>query len=337
MKISGITKALLSLATILVCATGVVSLSSCDRLEENLPECEQGLRLRFTYTYNMEFGNAFPAQVDCLTLFIYNSEGKLMATRTETSSVLSDENYRMTVTLPDGDYRLVAYGGLQCLASSFEIKPYPSENSSITLPEVSLLPSQLEKGTLLHNLFYGYATATVTSEENKYCEATVDMMRDTNNIRIMLQNVNGSPINDLDFNFSITDNNTLMAWDNELLPSPEVTYLPWNRGTLPVGVNPDGSDVTMAYAEFSLCRLVTDNDPYLLITRSSDDHKVVSLPLINYLLAQKSEVYAKMPAQEYLDREHDWAMTFFLDSNTTWLYVEILVGNWVVRINNIDN
>ena len=93
----------------------------------------------------------------------------------------------------------------------------------------------------------------------------------------------------------------------------------------------------MAYAEFSLCRLMADNDPYLLITRSSDNHKVVSLPLINYLLAQKSEVYAKMPAQEYLDREHDWAMTFFLDSNRTWLYVEILVGNWVVRINNIDN
>lgn len=337
MTISRITKALSALATVIMCATGVMSLSSCDRLEENLPECEQGLRLRFTYTYNMEFANAFPSQVDCLTLFIYNSEGKLVTTRTETSKVLADENYRMTVTLPDGDYRLVAYGGLQCADSSFEIKPYPSENSSITLPEVSLLSSQLEKGTLLHNLFYGYATATVTSEENKYCEATIDMMRDTNNIRIMLQNVNGSPINDLDFNFSITDNNTLMAWDNALLPSPEVTYLPWNRGTLPVGVNADGSDVTMAYAEFSMCRLVTDNDPYLLITRSSDNHKVVSLPLINYLIAQKSEIYSKMPAQEYLDREHDWAMTFFLDSNQTWLYVEIMVGNWVVRINNIDN
>lgn len=41
-----------------------------------------------------------------------------------------------------------------------------------------------------------------------------------------------------------------------------------------------------------------------------------------------------MPDQEYLDRQHDWNMTFFLDSGLRWVYVEIKVLDWVVRINN---
>lgn len=314
--------------------------SGCDRLEENLPECEHGLRLRFTYTWNMEFANAFPSQVDCLTLYVYDSDGKLVQTRTETSEILADENYRMDLDLPDGDYTLVAYGGMACPESSFLHVQNPENGSLLASLETELDNSLLTRplGTRLHNLFYGRKAVTVTSEINKYVEETVNMMRDTNNLRIMLQYVDGSPVKDADFSFFVKDNNTLMGWDNALLPSEEITYYPWSRGTLPVGVNPgEGSEeVTIAYAEFSLCRLVEDNNPILLITKADGSKKVVDLPLINYLIASKSDQYRRMPDQEYLDRQHDWNMTFFLDSNLSWLYVEIEVLNWVVRINNIE-
>ena len=329
--------ALFSIISISVAAMS----SGCDRLHEHLPECEHGLRLRFTYTWNMEFANAFPAQVDCLTLYIYDDNNRLVTTRTETTDVLADENYRMDIDLPDGDYTLVAYGGMACDNSSFHHIDTPTEGALLTSLETELNTGLLTRpvGTQLHNLFYGKKEVTVTSALNQYVDETIDMMRDTNNLRIMLQHVDGSPINDEDFNFYLSDNNTLMTWDNALLPSQEVTYYPWTRGTLRVGQSPYEElpdDVTMAYAEFSFCRLVTDNRPNLLITTADGSRNVVDLPLLNYLIASKSEQYKEMPAQEYLDRQHDWNMTFFLDSHLRWIYVEVKVLDWVVRINNID-
>lgn len=320
------------------------ALGSCDRLEENLPECEHGLRLRFTYTWNMEFANAFPSQVDCLTLYIYDDAGRLVESRSETSEVLADENYRMELDLPDGEYTMVAYGGMECTESSFYHPEKPTPGSLLTDLETRLDSRLLTspEGTRLHNLFYGRKQISLVTENNRYVEETIDMMRDTNNLRIMLQHIDGSAISDADFNFFVKDNNTDMAWNNDLISSPEVTYHPWSRGTIKVGQNPEDwsqpepVDVTMAYAEFSMCRLVERNNPVLLITKADGSKNVVDLPLLNYLLATKSDQYKDMPAQEFLDRQHDWNMTFFLDSGLRWIYVEIQVLDWVVRINNVE-
>lgn len=333
------TKAIRSALSALVMFSTALAETGCDRLEENLPECEHGLRLRFTYTWNMEFANAFPSQVDCLSVYVYDSGSRLVEKRTETTEVLADEGYRMDFDLPDGDYRILVYGGMECDGSSFHHNINPEEGSVMTDLETELDSGLLTSpdGTRLHNLFYGSKGVTVTSEVNRYVEETIDLMRDTNNLRIMLQHVDGTPVNDADFNFYLKDNNTLMAWDNSLLPSPQVTYFPWTRGTLSVGTNPtDGSDVTMAYSEFSFCRLVTSNTPQLLITTADGNSNVVDIPLLNYLIASKSDQYRNMPNQEYLDRQHDWNMTFFLDSGLRWVYVEIEVNNWVVRINNFE-
>ncbi|MDE6492930.1 MAG: FimB/Mfa2 family fimbrial subunit [Lactobacillus sp.] len=93
--------------------------TSCDRLQEDLPECVGGLRLRFVYDYNMEFANAFPSQVDCLTVLFYDKDGNYVATRTNESPDLADENWRMEVDLAPGDYDVLAYGGMECHDSSF--------------------------------------------------------------------------------------------------------------------------------------------------------------------------------------------------------------------------
>ncbi len=56
-----------SLATTAFMA-GASLFSSCESIYEDLDPCPQGLRLRFVYDYNMEFANAFPSQVECLTV-----------------------------------------------------------------------------------------------------------------------------------------------------------------------------------------------------------------------------------------------------------------------------
>ena len=62
----------------------VAGLSSCGAIKDDLPPCPEGVTLRFVFDYNMEFANAFPSQVDCLTLLVYDNEGKYVTSRTET-------------------------------------------------------------------------------------------------------------------------------------------------------------------------------------------------------------------------------------------------------------
>ena len=102
-----------TLAATLIAATAL-SFASCDRIHEDLQPCPQGVRLRFVYDYNMEFANAFPSQVDCLTVLFYDEEGNYVTTRTNmTESDLSDENWRMTVDLEPGRYNIIPYGGME--------------------------------------------------------------------------------------------------------------------------------------------------------------------------------------------------------------------------------
>ena len=86
--------------------------SSCENIYEDLDPCAHGVSLRFIYDYNMEFANAFPKKVDCLTLYIYDEEGNYVDTRVVTGPELRDESYRMTLDLAPGKYRFVAEGAM---------------------------------------------------------------------------------------------------------------------------------------------------------------------------------------------------------------------------------
>ncbi|WP_305302329.1 FimB/Mfa2 family fimbrial subunit, partial [Paramuribaculum intestinale] len=101
-------------------AAPAAMVTSCDSaIYDDLEPCRVGAELRFVFDYNMEFANAFPSQVDCLTLYIYDGNGNYVATRTETSEVLADENWRMVIDLPAGDYHLIAYGGTACEEAAY--------------------------------------------------------------------------------------------------------------------------------------------------------------------------------------------------------------------------
>lgn len=318
-------------------AAAITPFFSCDRLRENLEECDHGARIRFVYDFNMEFANAFPSQVDCLTVLFYDSQGRYVTTRTNSSSDLADENWRMVVDLDPGTYTILAYGGMDCPEASFSFTSDPATTLMRDI-EVELKPVYLNRleGLPLHNLFYGNLALTVDPTDTDYRDVTVYMKKDTNNLRILLQQVNGSKIDEADFDFKVTDDNTLMAWDNNVIPTQTVTYVPWAHGNLSPGELPDDEgQASVAYAEFSFPRLVTGNSPRLIVTNKKDNHVVINIPLINYLLLLKSDLYAGMLPQDFLDRESRWKMLFFLQDGI-WLDTVIEINDWVVRINKAD-
>ena len=185
--------------------------TSCEYIHEDLMPCERGVSLRFVYDYNMEYANAFPSKVHCLTLYVYDGEGNYVATFTEKTDVLKDENYRMKIDLEPGDYSMVAYGGVACDDRSFTVIDEPTDAADkLTALSVQMSHNELTSDKLLHDFFYGKLDVTV--EENNYKDETVYMMKNTNNIRIILQQMNGMPVSDKDFTFRIVnDDNTLFA------------------------------------------------------------------------------------------------------------------------------
>ncbi len=313
----------------------LTGLASCSIINDDLDPCPQGAELRFVYDYNMEFANAFPSQVDCLTLFVYDSQGKLVETRTETSSVLADENYRMTLDLAPATYHFVAYGGMACQKPTFHFVDNPVVGSSLSQLAVSMNQNCIDAdpGVDLHPLFFGDLDLTIDPKATTYTEATVYMMKDTNDIRILLQNVDGTPVKSSDFEFTITDNNTLLNWNNDVVPTQNgITYHPWAKGEETAGILDNGNPATLAFAEFSTSRLIENCGAMLTITSTRDNRQVLSIPLVNYLLLLKSEHFRNMGSQEFLDRESRWNVILFLDGGR-WMDAYIKVNDWIVRIN----
>lgn len=296
--------------------------------------------MRFVYDYNMEFANAFPRQVDCLTLYIYDDKDNYVDTKIVTGAELQDEDYRMTLDLEKGNYHFVAYGGLACDKSSFSLLQAPAAGSKRTDLRAAMDADCLTvpERRNLHDMFWGQLTLATA---DLYSEGTVKMMKNTNSIRIVLQHVDGTPVKADDFDFEIIDDNTLFNYDNDLLPNGDVTYIPWAKGQAQTGVSIVGPDqvvpqpVEVAYAELSTSRLMTKNSPRLLVKRHEDGETVIDFPLNNYLLLMRSDRYSKMGDQEYLDRESRWTLYFFLQAGI-WLQTRIVVNDWVVRINDIE-
>lgn len=332
-------KSSISVLTILSVIMSLFSIS-CDRLHEEMEPCHTGLRLRFVYDRNMEFANAFPSQVDCLTLLIYDSQGKYIATETANRPETSDENWRMTLDLPAGDYTLLAYGGMDCDKASFSFTSNP-ETTLLRDIEVRLNPELLTSplGKPLHHLFYGRIEANVpeAGAGTSYTDATVYMTKDTNDLRIILASENGTSVNDKDFQFTITDDDTLLGWNNDIIPAGNTIYNPWVTGNTSPGLNAQGEPYEMAFAEFSVSRLVDGSKARLLVTRVSDGATVAGIDLVKVLLMLKSERYDYMEPQEFLDRVSMWNLTFFLGGDGLWTQASIKINDWVVRFNNISD
>lgn len=352
---NGITYLLVVMVFIGIMAT------ACSGVYDDLDECPRGVTMRFVFDYNLEFANAFPSQVDCLSLFIFDKEGKLIVRKVETSSVLADEDWRMTLDLPAGEYRAVAYGGLECDLASFahtkdagDIKTL--DDLQVVINEDHIANEADRPARPLHDLFHGALDFTV-SEGITYDKVTVRMMRDTNHIRIVLQHLDNTPVDNKDFRFEIIDDNIHFDHANNVLPNRKVTYTPWVTGVANTGLNGLPEDETrasndpvqVAFAELSVSRLMHQSDfiwtqsdgksqrgPRLRILSLENGRTVCDLPLNNYLLLLKSESLGNMGNQEFLDRASRYNLIFFLDQDNAWVRMNIIVDDWTVRINNVD-
>lgn len=311
---------------------------SCSTIFTSQEDCPRGVALRFIYDYNMEYANAFHSKVHCVSVYVFDEAGNHVTTVAETSDILRQESYRMPLVLDPGNYTLLAYGGLACPDRSFDITNYATKASGTHIDDmqVELNHDDFVSDKSLHSLFYGAAQLEVPHED-EFIEKDVYMMKNTNNIRLVLQQANGKSLEADDFIFRITDDNSLMNKENAVVPKGLVTYKPWTTGETVVGAVEDGeTPVSVAFAELSTSRLTTGTSPKLIVQNAETGEDIINIPLNQYLLLLKSELYSEMGAQEFLDRESEWSLIFFLDDGLRWLNTRIVINDWVVRLNHAE-
>lgn len=358
--------------------------NSCDAVYDELPECEMGVSLRFVYDYNMLRADAFAPEVDCITVLVFDSNGNYVKSETEDSDILMKSNYRMPLALTPGSYHLVVYGGLTCEDATFDFTPdwiksraaFGTVNDiTVTLPVTDGISKKR-----LHNLdersggyFYGTLDLTIDELEdfngvNRRLE-TVYMMKNTNSILIMLQELSNTADMDVeDYDFTIVDDNHKYDSKNSVIELASVEgqkiYKPYVAETRTIGYisasQREGSQVTsdesipvnVACAEFSTARLLDKHleSARLVVTTSREhnddgsDKEIINVPFITYLAMTRSygadwikgdKEKGITATQEYLDREDKWSMVFFLQKDR-WVKTHVSVNSWVVRVDDIE-
>lgn len=345
--------------------------SSCESIFDDQSDCKTGISLAFIYDYHMEPGaNSFPANVDCVDVLVFDANHNYLTKYVETGDVLQDESYRMELPLDPGSYHLVVYGGLACNNPTFTMTPdfnlvgrdqAKKSDIQVTLP----LDADGESKINLHDVvartggcFYGAIDINIDPDDRAttYKEYTVNMMKNTNNIQIILQELSSPYTIDYnDYNFYITDDNFLLNGDNNPVSSRSRSgnlpqYRPYNAENRIMGivstttgqaVEDEEQPVQVGCVEFSTSRLHMDNiqNARLLVTSAKEkdlagnDKTIIDIPLITYLTAIRGmgDNWIKTD-QEFLDRQSRWNMMFFLQKNV-WVSTRVVVNNWVVRVN----
>ena len=328
------------LATLFV----ALSTSSCKEgfIYEGEGDCGTYYNIEFKYDYNMKFADAFANEVTSLSLYVFDQEDTLVETVTVSDAArLAADDFAIALELESGKYELVAWAGLGDEESFDLLAAVAVGKTRREELQVALKMSEARRVEAdLQPLYHGAMTLDYASEPGTYVE-TMSLVKDTNVVRIMLQQMSDGLVADK-FRYEITADNALLDWNNDVLSSGELTYAPWSvmTGTADVAPGYGTSDATradqvsVAIAEFTINRMIDGQSPILTIYNIEEDKAVLSIPVADYVLLVKGYYNRDMSNQEYLDRQDEYSMTFFLDEDGNWLSASIIVNAWRVVLND---
>lgn len=316
---------------------------SCDSfIFDDEGDCSVHYRVRFRYDRNMKFADAFAHEVSTVTLWLLDSGGNIVHEQTESGEALAAEDYAMEVDVEPGTYNLLVWCGTAD-RSSFSVAP-ALKGTGLTC---RLATHRAANGsafidTDIDRLFHGYLPAQVFPDTEGTHIYTVPLVKNTNSVRVVLQHLSGEKVDKDKFLFTVTDDNGYMGWDNSLIPDADITYYAWRTDAgEAVFEGSDGGQTSSAafsaaVAEFTVARLVKGHQPRLTVTDIVEGRKVFSIPLIDYALLVKGYYNRAMDDQEYLDRQDEYNMTFFLDEDDRWVDSFIYINSWKVVLQDSD-
>ena len=277
----------------------------------------------------MKNANAFANEVERINLFVFDKDGKYVDCKEEKGDILKDESFYHMPYLPAGLYKFILIGGNQ--SGSFEIPELTKGISDISDLNIKLKASNdtvdYEINPLWHGLISEYH---VTGE---YQTMRFPIMKNTNRFRINLLQKNGE-LNINDFIFSIRTPDKVLRYDNTVVTDDTIVYKPytWGQKYIITDLGTGGS----AYAEFHTSRIIDGVQSKLYVYRKTDMKPIIEMDLNRLINDYKAEWHSSISLQEYLDRQDEYNFTFILDDRLQWLNTELIINDWIIRINNND-
>lgn len=331
--------------------------TACNSVYQYEGDCSVNYRLHFVDDVKLNFSDAFRQEVNSIAVYVFTEDGIFVCSRSASGAMLHpvEGAYSMDISdLPPGNYHLVAWGGLEDNAS-FSVPELTPGVSTLNDLTCTLSRTRGTDGidvvnTELDPLFHGMLDITIPEEntEGTYY-FTMTLLKNTNSVNVVLQQLNGESLNAEDYEFIIEADNGHLNHDNSILnDEPKFVYTSWNRQGGVAGINTNSSaragdnytQVSAVVANLTISRIVEQEDwsmytrPTLTVYDRTRQKVVLSIPLIDYALLIRSNYPRIASSQEYLDRQDEYNMTFFL-SNGQWLSNEIIINSW--RIMLIEN
>lgn len=328
-----------------------IMLVSCDNaIYDYEGDCEPRYEVRFQYDYNMKFADAFAHDVRSVTLHLVDEDGRVVWQRTESGASLGTGDYTMNVDVAPGRYTLQAWAGDE-EQRSFDInRGERCEELTARLNRKSKAAGEVYSDEQLSQLFNGYLADVEFPETEGTHRTELSLTKNTNYVKVILQQVAGLPMSVKDIEVKIVDDNGMMEWNNALRSDGTIAYRPWNVTPISATISPDdeegaetkvvrvASEYTGVMAEFTTSRLVESHrNSARLVVRNLDTGKnILSVKLIDFLLMVKGEYNRGMTDQEYLDRQDAFDLVFFLDEGHKWTSSTIFINSWKVVLDDIN-
>lgn len=324
----------------------VMASLSCTRshIFEYEGDCNVYYDIRIKYDYNMKYADAFASEVNSLALYVFAEDGILYDKIVTTDKQeLTKENFTIRLTLPVGEYTLLAWAGLGG-EESFDLLVEDKKGvTRIEEMQVKMHRSHDTEGRAyrdedLEPLFHGMMELDVTDEPGVHNQ-TMSLMKNTNVVRIMLHEMSGHPMDNEQFVFEIEDRSGYYNYDNTRLNDEVITYRPWYQESIFSEFDDQGTtrsaEINAVLAELTIGRMMVEESPVLRVTNSTTGEQVLRIPLADYALLVKGNYHTAMGEQEYLDRQDEYSLTLFLDEGE-WVSAQIVINGWRVVINDTE-
>lgn len=342
-------------AKVCVALVCLLVFSSCDSwFYDEEGDCSVYYRLKLRYVRNLKWADAFANEVSSVHLYAFDTSGLLVWQQEEQIDPATAENYSMLLDLPAGDYRLLAWCGLRNdgeHAESFSVPEARIGETRMEQLQCALNRKYDEFGAYseerLYRLFHGSLDVSLpVNDDGGSYDYTMSLTKNTNHVRVILQHLSGEDVDVNQFTFRIEDENGLMAHDNELLEDESITYFPWKtqNGETALGKKDTRNVIHVkgAIADLTVGRMMETHREkmFLTIANKENGETVARIPVVDYALLAKDyyeEEYGRtMTDQEFLDREDDYVMTFFLDEDNQWISSYILIHSWRVVPSDVE-
>lgn len=296
------TKALLS--RILLTILSAMSFWSCDAIYDDLSDCH--MYIRFKYDYNMDKTDKFAEQCDKVEVFLFDADGVLVRTITDSGENLKKAGYRIEIPIHSGDYTVMAWVGRK---DSYDLTDMTVGTSTKDDLILRLRSTANTHDGELEPLWSGTPVDFTYTGSSHHTE-TIDLVKNTNRVNLQVDM-------DADLEVKITGANGSYLYDNGFADTQTIAYLPFSTTTA----------TGQSGFSFSSLRFVEGHDVRLSVIDKTTGKSLLPAgdwDLIAYLLKTKPE---GMTDQEYLDRQDTWNIALHIDG---YIAMSIEINGWVV-------